>query len=145
VLYAASLWLSNSAYLYLSVSFIQMTKSLMPGLVYASGVALGTEQHSVGAYWLLPGRRAADCIAPHSKCSCTAQGWGAGRVDSMPSVCPSWAHSSLPAAAGGCQPTSTFTHLPACLLACIHLTLPPPPCLLPALPPCSGPPRPTCC
>jgi hypothetical protein len=29
ILYAASLWLSNSAYLYLSVSFIQMTKSLM--------------------------------------------------------------------------------------------------------------------
>jgi len=47
VLYAASLWLSNSAYLYLSVSFIQMTKSLMPGLVYASGVLLGTEQYQV--------------------------------------------------------------------------------------------------
>ena len=46
MLYAASLWLSNSSYLYLSVSFIQMTKSLMPGLVYASGVALGTEQFS---------------------------------------------------------------------------------------------------
>ncbi|KAI7845789.1 hypothetical protein COHA_000702 [Chlorella ohadii] len=45
VLYAASLWLSNSAYLYLSVSFIQMTKSLMPGLVYACGVAWGTEQY----------------------------------------------------------------------------------------------------
>ncbi|KAL4422706.1 hypothetical protein ABPG75_008903 [Micractinium tetrahymenae] len=45
VLYAASLWLSNSAYLYLSVSFIQMTKSLMPGLVYASGILLGTEQY----------------------------------------------------------------------------------------------------
>jgi hypothetical protein len=44
VLYAASLWLSNSAYLYLSVSFIQMTKSLMPGLVYATGIGLGTER-----------------------------------------------------------------------------------------------------
>ena len=43
VLYAASLWLSNSAYLYLSVSFIQMTKSLMPGLVYATGIFMGTE------------------------------------------------------------------------------------------------------
>ncbi|KAF8072357.1 putative sugar phosphate/phosphate translocator [Scenedesmus sp. PABB004] len=43
LLYAGSLWLSNSAYLYLSVSFIQMTKSLMPGLVYAAGCALGTE------------------------------------------------------------------------------------------------------
>lgn len=43
LLYAASLWLSNSAYLYLSVSFIQMTKSLMPGLVYSAGVALRIE------------------------------------------------------------------------------------------------------
>lgn len=48
LLYAGSLWLSNSAYLYLSVSFIQMTKSLMPGLVYASGVFLGTERFSKG-------------------------------------------------------------------------------------------------
>lgn len=46
VLYAASLWLSNSAYLYLSVSFIQMTKSLMPGLVYATGIFMGTEKFS---------------------------------------------------------------------------------------------------
>lgn len=44
ILYAGSLWLSNSAYLYLSVSFIQMTKSLMPGLVYACGCAVGTER-----------------------------------------------------------------------------------------------------
>ena len=49
VLYAASLWLSNSSYLYLSVSFIQMTKSLMPGLVYACGVALGTEKFTRSA------------------------------------------------------------------------------------------------
>eukprot|EP00798_Chlamydomonas_sp_ICE-L_P001508 gene1508-32886_t len=47
-LYAGSLWLSNSSYLYLSVSFIQMTKSLMPGLVYASGVMIGTEKYSRG-------------------------------------------------------------------------------------------------
>lgn len=46
LLYAASLWLSNSSYLYLSVSFIQMTKSLMPGLVYFSGCMLGTERFS---------------------------------------------------------------------------------------------------
>jgi hypothetical protein len=44
LLYAASLWLSNSSYLYLSVSFIQMTKSLMPGLVYFSGCLIGTER-----------------------------------------------------------------------------------------------------
>ena len=43
-LYAASLWLSNSSYLYLSVSFIQMTKSLMPGLVYCCGIAFGVER-----------------------------------------------------------------------------------------------------
>ena len=43
-LYAASLWLSNSAYLHLSVSFIQMTKALMPGLVYVCGVAFGMKK-----------------------------------------------------------------------------------------------------
>mmetsp|Transcript_23962 Transcript_23962/g.74959 ORF Transcript_23962/g.74959 Transcript_23962/m.74959 type:complete len:212 (+) Transcript_23962:242-877(+) len=45
-LYALSLWLSNSAYLYLSVSFIQMTKSLMPGLVYMCGLVAKTETYS---------------------------------------------------------------------------------------------------
>jgi hypothetical protein len=49
LLYAGSLWLSNSAYLYLSVSFIQMTKSLMPGLVYACGCMVGTEQPQLSA------------------------------------------------------------------------------------------------
>ena len=38
VLYAFSLWLSNSAYIYLSVSFIQMLKALMPVAVYSIGV-----------------------------------------------------------------------------------------------------------
>ena len=46
VLYAASLWLANTSYLYLAVSFIQMTKSLMPGLVYFSGCFAGTEKYS---------------------------------------------------------------------------------------------------
>ena len=45
MLYAASLWFSNTAYLDLSVSFIQMTKSLMPGLVYVSGIMLGNESY----------------------------------------------------------------------------------------------------
>lgn len=45
-LYAASLWLSNSAYLHLSVSFIQMTKALMPGLVYCIGCTMRTEPYS---------------------------------------------------------------------------------------------------
>jgi hypothetical protein len=46
--YAASLWLSNSAYLHLSVSFIQMTKALMPGLVYIVGICFRTEKLTVG-------------------------------------------------------------------------------------------------
>ncbi|OMP10173.1 hypothetical protein COLO4_04753 [Corchorus olitorius] len=37
-LYSLSLWLSNSAYIYLSVSFIQMLKALMPVAVYSMGV-----------------------------------------------------------------------------------------------------------
>ncbi|KMT16790.1 hypothetical protein BVRB_2g042770 [Beta vulgaris subsp. vulgaris] len=40
VLFALSLWLSNSAYIYLSVSFIQMLKALMPVIVYSIGVML---------------------------------------------------------------------------------------------------------
>ncbi|KAL2553672.1 putative sugar phosphate/phosphate translocator [Forsythia ovata] len=38
LLYSVSLWLSNSAYIYLSVSFIQMLKALMPVAVYTIGV-----------------------------------------------------------------------------------------------------------
>ncbi|CAL5440287.1 unnamed protein product [Camellia sinensis] len=37
-LYSLSLWLSNSAYIYLSVSFIQMLKALMPVAVYSIGI-----------------------------------------------------------------------------------------------------------
>ncbi|XVE54416.1 hypothetical protein DITRI_Ditri03aG0079400 [Diplodiscus trichospermus] len=42
-LYALSLWLSNSAYIYLSVSFIQMLKALMPVAVYSIGVLFSKE------------------------------------------------------------------------------------------------------
>ncbi|KAJ8774759.1 hypothetical protein K2173_017205 [Erythroxylum novogranatense] len=42
-LYSLSLWLSNSAYIYLSVSFIQMLKALMPVAVYSIGVILKRE------------------------------------------------------------------------------------------------------
>jgi drug/metabolite transporter (DMT)-like permease len=42
-LYSLSLWLSNSAYIYLSVSFIQMLKALMPVAVYSTGVLLKKE------------------------------------------------------------------------------------------------------
>ncbi|KAK9706155.1 hypothetical protein RND81_07G107600 [Saponaria officinalis] len=42
-LYAFSLWLSNSAYIYLSVSFIQMLKALMPVAVYSISVLFKKE------------------------------------------------------------------------------------------------------
>ncbi|KAE9604457.1 hypothetical protein Lal_00031966 [Lupinus albus] len=42
-LYSLSLWFSNSAYIYLSVSFIQMLKALMPVAVYSIGVFLKKE------------------------------------------------------------------------------------------------------
>jgi hypothetical protein len=42
-LYALSLCFSNSAYIYLSVSFIQMLKALMPVAVYSLAVALRTD------------------------------------------------------------------------------------------------------
>lgn len=42
-LYAMSLWFSNSAYIYLSVSFIQMLKALMPVAVYVLGVGVKKE------------------------------------------------------------------------------------------------------
>lgn len=43
LLYSLSLWLSNSAYIYLSVSFIQMLKALMPVAVYSIGVLVKKE------------------------------------------------------------------------------------------------------
>ncbi|XP_068648201.1 probable sugar phosphate/phosphate translocator At5g25400 [Aristolochia californica] len=43
LLYSLSLWFSNSAYIYLSVSFIQMLKALMPVAVYSIGVGLKKE------------------------------------------------------------------------------------------------------
>ncbi len=42
-LYSLSLWFSNSAYIYLSVSFIQMLKALMPVAVYSTSVLLKKE------------------------------------------------------------------------------------------------------
>ncbi|GFP79890.1 probable sugar phosphate/phosphate translocator at4g32390, partial [Phtheirospermum japonicum] len=44
-LYSLSLWLSNSAYIYLSVSFIQMLKALMPVAVYSIGIALNKDAY----------------------------------------------------------------------------------------------------
>ena len=45
-LFALSLWTSNTAYVYLSVAFIQMLKALMPVTVYTVGCAVGTESYS---------------------------------------------------------------------------------------------------
>ncbi|PIN21606.1 Glucose-6-phosphate/phosphate and phosphoenolpyruvate/phosphate antiporter [Handroanthus impetiginosus] len=44
-LYSLSLWLSNSAYIYLSVSFIQMLKALMPVAVYTFGILLKKDSY----------------------------------------------------------------------------------------------------
>lgn len=46
--YAGTLWLGNAAYLYLSVSFIQMLKALMPVAVFVVGCAFGTEKYNGG-------------------------------------------------------------------------------------------------
>jgi hypothetical protein len=91
-LYAASLWLSNSAYLHLSVSFIQMTKALMPGLVYAT--VRRAAAHAVR-------RRARACaraLCPtlsvhplHSSCVRRACTWA--RSSSPTSPPPSWCSS----------------------------------------------------
>lgn len=46
-LYAGTLWLGNAAYVYLSVSFIQMLKASMPVAVFAVGCGFGTEHFTV--------------------------------------------------------------------------------------------------
>ncbi|WIA22729.1 hypothetical protein OEZ86_009689 [Tetradesmus obliquus] len=46
-LFAVVLWTGNAAYLYLSVSFVQMMKAMMPLLVYTVGTAFGTEKWCV--------------------------------------------------------------------------------------------------
>jgi hypothetical protein len=42
--YAATLWAGNVAYMYLSISFIQMLKALTPAAVFAVGCIFGTDQ-----------------------------------------------------------------------------------------------------
>jgi drug/metabolite transporter (DMT)-like permease len=46
LLFSLSLWFSNSAYIYLSVSFIQMLKALIPVAVYSLGVAFKKDKFS---------------------------------------------------------------------------------------------------
>jgi drug/metabolite transporter (DMT)-like permease len=45
-LFALSLWASNTAYVHLSVAFIQMLKALMPVSVYTVGCVIGIEKYS---------------------------------------------------------------------------------------------------
>ncbi|KAI3679198.1 hypothetical protein L2E82_51571 [Cichorium intybus] len=45
-MFAVTLWLGNTAYLYISVSFAQMLKAIMPVAVFALGVAVGLEAMS---------------------------------------------------------------------------------------------------
>ncbi|EFN56048.1 hypothetical protein CHLNCDRAFT_145497 [Chlorella variabilis] len=44
--YSITLWVGNAAYLYLSVSFIQMLKALMPVAVFTVGCGFGTDKYS---------------------------------------------------------------------------------------------------
>ncbi|KAH0653920.1 hypothetical protein KY289_031598 [Solanum tuberosum] len=45
-MFAMTLWLGNTAYLYISVSFAQMLKAIMPVAVFILGVAAGLEMMS---------------------------------------------------------------------------------------------------
>lgn len=45
-MFAMTLWLGNSAYLYISVAFAQMLKAIMPVAVFLLGAAFGLEEMS---------------------------------------------------------------------------------------------------
>mmetsp|Transcript_21616 Transcript_21616/g.59958 ORF Transcript_21616/g.59958 Transcript_21616/m.59958 type:complete len:362 (-) Transcript_21616:989-2074(-) len=47
-LFSGTLWLGNAAYMFLSVSFIQMLKAVMPIVVYTVGVLMSTEKFTLG-------------------------------------------------------------------------------------------------
>ena len=44
LLFSGTLWFGNASYTYLSVSFIQMLKALMPAAVFTVGCFFGTEK-----------------------------------------------------------------------------------------------------
>ena len=48
--YSITLWVGNAAYLYLSVSFIQMLKALMPVCVFSVGCLFGTEKFDMSIF-----------------------------------------------------------------------------------------------
>lgn len=76
VLFALSLWMGNAAYMYLSVSFIQMLKALMPMLVFSMGLLLGTEQWSRRTGCILMVLVAGVLVATHGElfCVCVVKG-----------------------------------------------------------------------
>uniref|UniRef100_A0A7R9VSQ7 Sugar phosphate transporter domain-containing protein n=1 Tax=Chlamydomonas euryale TaxID=1486919 RepID=A0A7R9VSQ7_9CHLO len=49
LLFAGTLWTSNSAYLYLSVSFIQILKATTPLVVFVVGCGFGTEKFTLNS------------------------------------------------------------------------------------------------
>lgn len=48
--YSVTLWVGNAAYLYLSVSFIQMLKALMPVSVFTVGCLIGNEKFKMSTF-----------------------------------------------------------------------------------------------
>jgi hypothetical protein len=48
--YSVTLWIGNAAYLYLSVSFIQMLKALMPVSVFTVGCLIGNEKFAMPTF-----------------------------------------------------------------------------------------------
>lgn len=48
--YSVTLWIGNAAYLYLSISFIQMLKALMPVSVFMVGCLIGNETFMVSTF-----------------------------------------------------------------------------------------------
>eukprot|EP00250_Pteridium_aquilinum_P016814 c23305_g1_i2 orf=664-1728(+) len=73
-LYALSLWLSNSAYIYLSVSFIQMLKALMPVAVYSIGVSMKKENFKSDTMVNMVGISVGVAIAAYGEAM--FNGWG---------------------------------------------------------------------
>ncbi|KAH9779687.1 putative sugar phosphate/phosphate translocator [Citrus sinensis] len=55
-MFAMTLWLGNTAYLYISVAFAQMLKAIMPVAVFILGVAAGLEKPKMDALetWHFP-------------------------------------------------------------------------------------------
>ena len=48
--YSVTLWIGNAAYLYLSVSFIQMLKAMMPVSVFMVGCLIGNEKFKLSTF-----------------------------------------------------------------------------------------------